>query len=135
MLRTIIPPANVRHRIMRLTPTGCWEWLGAVRTNGYGVIGWHRDGIPATLQAHRVSFVAWRGPIPEGAHLHHVCGMRRCVNPMHVEPMAQGAHNALHVRTYCKRGHLLAETARSNGAGARTCRVCSNASRRARLAA
>lgn len=131
-------PDDARHRIMRrarLTPEGCWEWLGADNGNGYGVMGWRLDGVNETRPAHRVSFAAFRGPIPEGAHLHHVCGMRRCVNPMHVEPMAQGAHNALHVRTYCKRGHPLAETARPNGAGGRTCGVCSNERRRERMAA
>src|SRR5690349_16599250 len=62
---------------------GCWIWRGVPR-NGYGRIG--------NRSAHRVSYETYRGPIPEGFHVHHICGTKLCVNPVHLEVISPRDH-------------------------------------------
>lgn len=63
----------------------CWLWTGATTAGGYGQHGVNG----AVLYAHRVSYEMHIGPIPEGLHIDHLCRVRRCVNPMHLEAVTQ----------------------------------------------
>lgn len=64
--------------------TGCWNWLGYVGKNGYpGTISWKGQ----LASAHRIFYIRFKGPIPEGMELDHSCFNRRCVNPEHTEPV------------------------------------------------
>jgi len=67
--------------------TGCWLWLRAVGANGYGFI---RITTPVLLTAHRASWLALRGPIPDGQTIDHLCSQRLCVNPDHMEIVSRG---------------------------------------------
>ena len=67
----------------------CWLWTGALAPNGYGV-GWNGE---RTRQAHRLVYELLVGPIPEGKHLDHLCCVRNCVNPDHLEPVTQAENN------------------------------------------
>jgi hypothetical protein len=40
-----------------------------------------------SMPAHRAYYMKHRGPIPTGLHLDHLCGVKRCVNPAHLEPV------------------------------------------------
>lgn len=60
--------------------SGCWIWIGALQTVGYGYL---RVG-NANLGAHRVSYEAFNGPIPKGLRVLHTCDVRECVNPSHL---------------------------------------------------
>lgn len=109
---------------------GCWLWTAAVSTGGYGRVHW--DG--KLRQAHRVAYELEVGPIPEGLELDHLCRVRRCVRPDHLEPVS-GKVNKLrgvspsadHARkTHCDAGHPLegpgADVYTRNGW--RYCRPC-----------
>lgn len=60
--------------------SGCHLWLGRVNNRGYGRIrGGYRD-----LQAHRVAYELFRGPVPDGMLVCHKCDTPLCVNPDHL---------------------------------------------------
>lgn len=61
----------------------CWIWTGAkIPTRGleYGVFNKQR--------VHRFSYELYRGPIPQGKELDHLCRITLCVNPQHLEPVS-----------------------------------------------
>ena len=64
---------------------GCWRWMGAHDTGGYGVV--KLDG--KTLRAHRVSYAINKGPLIDGLVIDHTCSNRECVNPQHLEQVTQ----------------------------------------------
>lgn len=61
----------------------CWIWEGAVSTNGYGQF-WVDDRIAV---AHRFSYELRGETIAEGLQLDHLCRVRTCVRPEHLEPV------------------------------------------------
>lgn len=61
----------------------CWIFIGAVDNHGYGKI---RYG-GRTLGAHRVVYILLKGEIPKGLDLDHLCRVRCCVNPAHLQPV------------------------------------------------
>ena len=62
---------------------GCWEWRGHIDWNGYAAL--RVEG--RTVGAHRVVYEGMIGPIPEGLELDHLCFVKHCVNPDHLEPV------------------------------------------------
>lgn len=111
--------------------TGCWVWTACILHNGYGQF---RVG-PKHKQAHRVSYTALVGEIPEGLQLDHLCRVRECVNPSHLEPVTgkencnRGLDHSAN-KTQCPKGHpysgenLYIKPGRLN----RICRICSRES-------
>lgn len=75
----------------RGAPTPCWIWQGAPSHCGYGLT---RHGAKRQSQqpAHRFYYERYIGPIPAGHDLHHVCGVRLCVNPDHLRPTTTVDH-------------------------------------------
>lgn len=68
----------------------CWIWTKALDRTGRGQAsvpkryhdrsGWRR--VP--MQAHKLSFLAFRGDVPEGFYVCHTCDRPACVNPEHL---------------------------------------------------
>ena len=73
-----------RYSEVETTYGTCWIWRLAKNHNGYP-IEWDSTG--RTVRAHRRSYEAKYGPIPLDGELDHLCRIRACVNPDHLEPV------------------------------------------------
>lgn len=112
-------------------PAACWPWTAYRTRSGYGRFNLGGKRIDT---AHRVAYVLLRGPVPEGLQLDHLCRVRHCVNPAHLEPVTQ-RENLLRgatvparyaTRTRCVNGHEFTpeNTAPGRTPGQRRCRAC-----------
>lgn len=95
---------------IRKTPT-CWEWTGTRNWKGYGLVSLNGRSV----QAHRAVYELFVGPIPDGLQLDHLCYVKHCVNPAHLEPVtnlennrrswAVGGRAERQMKTHCPYGH------------------------------
>ena len=67
---------------VEILPNKCWQWTGGFTHNGYGTF--YFDG-KKSGRAHRYAYTHYKGEIPEGMALDHLCRNRGCVNPDHLE--------------------------------------------------
>ena len=120
--------------------TTCWLWVGPILSDGYGMFfTGSLDGWPQNTKAHRYAYMRLRDDIPEGLALDHLCRVRNCVNPWHLEPVTSAVNTkrAAVLVTHCQRGHAFdeANTGRDRW-GWRRCRACTrDATRRWRAKA
>lgn len=108
----------------------CWEWPWAHSPKGYGVYKHNRR----SFQAHRLSYQLFRGKIPTGLVIDHLCRNPRCVNPAHLEPVTRVENtmrSPIHwapenaAKTRCAYGHeFTPENTRIARDGSRVCRAC-----------
>lgn len=88
---------------------GCWLWKGSIFNNGYGQFKANGKGGPA----HRYAYELLVGPIPDEMVLDHLCRVRACVNPDHLEVVTErenimrgeGVCAVNAHKTHCIRGH------------------------------
>ncbi len=108
----------------------CWLWTAYTGSWGYGKF-WisSRKGVRPPRYAYEFCV----GPIPEGLTLDHLCRVRACVNPDHLEPVTNrenilrgcgvAATNAR--KTHCLRGHAFTKAnTYIPYFGRRICRTC-----------
>lgn len=119
----------------KVTPTGfCWLWEGSTCGSGYGQVNYQYT----IHKAHRWSYEQLVGEIPDGFELDHLCRIRNCVNPDHLEPVPKSV-NVLRGyglgakwarRTHCHNCGGDDWVARSDGG--RRCRPCTREAKSAR---
>jgi hypothetical protein len=63
--------------------------------HGYGRYDIRLNGYRFKLLAHRLSFHSHKGEINLGNVVHHKCGVRRCVNPYHLEQVSRAENTRL----------------------------------------
>ena len=127
--------------------SGCWIFTGSVNHAGYGLISRGEPTPHLTLRVHRVVYEHHKGPIAEGLALDHLCAVKRCCNPDHLEPVTTsenakrqwrdgrgypGTYNK--VKTHCPQGHPYDEANTRFYRGKRHCRKCEAAAQRRRYA-
>lgn len=127
-------PANLKAHFMsrvQVEQNGCWRWLGCKAKNGYGRLTLNRKA----LYAHRYAYCMFKGEIPEGLDLDHLCRTRDCVNPAHLEPVTRQVNllrgetivASASKATCCPKGHpYLGRNLILKRDGSRACRSCSN---------
>ena len=109
--------------------TGCWLWAAGTSIGGYGQFWSERKMVPA----HRYAYTRWVGPIPDGLQLDHLCRVRNCVNPGHLEPVTSRENTlrgetvpaANAAKTHCVHGHEFTPgNTYIRPDGWRRCRIC-----------
>jgi hypothetical protein len=83
-------------------------------------------------RAHRVAYELAVGPIPPGLQVDHLCRVRDCVNPAHLDPVTKRENNlrskspfAEAARaTHCANSHPFSPENLANEPGRRCCKTC-----------
>jgi hypothetical protein len=117
-----------------VTGDGCWEWIKARSSFGYGKVGLKQNGAYHTFPAHRVYYQLVNGFIDGDLVVDHLCKNPPCINPKHLEAITHRENNsrgsgitANNIRkTRCDNGHEFTEenTGRYTKTGWRYCRIC-----------
>jgi hypothetical protein len=125
-MKPLTPDTQEARFLLRVRKTdSCWMWDGVYNDSGYPTFGRQR--------AYRLSHELYKGPIPAGFDIDHLCRVPGCVNPAHLEAVTpeenqrrrlEHLESEMQQREYCRHGHLLAETAKRDTRGARQCGLC-----------
>ena len=106
----------------------CWLWLGRL-SHGYGRLWVGR----MNQRAHRLSYQWSKGQIDPNLELDHLCRIRHCVNPEHLESVTAKTNNLRGIgvaaqcarKTHCIQGHPFNEAnAMLRPNGHRRCKTC-----------
>ena len=99
-------------RRVEVSADGCWRWTGPLDPR----FGYARTSIACVrMGVHEAAFVLFVGPVPEGLELDHLCRVRHCCNPLHLEAVTR-EENMRRMRhpwpseprsalTHCRNGH------------------------------
>jgi hypothetical protein len=105
----------------------CLEYTGMKHSGGYGSVKFNKG----RFYAHRFFYMVYKGEIPKGYDIDHLCRNRLCVDLDHLEIVTRkenlrrgrGIGGKLHIPpTTCKDGHTLVIVDKKNGK--RGCPVC-----------
>ncbi len=128
-------PERIAKKIAVDATTGCWDWTAALNSHGYGEVYW----LGSPRGSHRIVYSLLVGPVPVGLDLDHLCRVRHCVNPEHLEPVTRQENLLRGARcciTHCPQGHeYTPENTRRDRDGRRRCRECNRIRCAARTAA
>ena len=132
---------NIEDRIFDKTDidliTQCWNFNGTPDKDGYGFTTFEYK----TYKLHRFSHLLFKGEIPDGFVVDHLCKNRLCCNPEHLEAVSHsenmnrgntGKNNHQSLKEYCPKGHKYTpENTYNNPKGSRECRICKTNNRQA----
>lgn len=138
---------TVEERLLKysipVTESGCLIWIGYTNEYGYGKITVNDKA----KWVHRVAYELAKGRIEKGLDIDHLCRVRCCINPDHLEAVTRrvnllrgNTNTAMHAaKVLCKRGHPLSGAnlridVKGNGISARQCRACDLIRQRSRAA-
>ena len=124
------PLASERFWVKVIKTDNCWLWQGSQDGYGYGQF-WAQGH---KISAHRFAYELLVDSISKGLTLDHLCRVRHCVNPGHLEPVTNRENvlrgegrTAVNARViHCPKGHpydLFNTYIMPNGN--RHCRECS----------
>lgn len=123
------PPLDRLLKRITIDENGCWIYP-TLNENGYGVIGRGGRNGP-TMRTHRLTYEQFVGPIPDGLEIDHLCRVRSCCNPEHLEAVTRTENIRRGLRKQhiakCKKGHDLTFQGKQ-----RSCLVCRKERDRAR---
>lgn len=131
-MATTYADESVIERLERLSMpepnSGCVLWIGSLDRKGYGRVS-QEQGV---RYAHRAAYEVAVGPIPPGLQIDHLCCVRCCINPRHLEAVT-GRENNLRSnsptarrarQTECKYGHPFDGANTLLSGTHRSCRTC-----------
>lgn len=79
---------RVMERIV-INTNECWLWTGSQAPSGYGQIRQSVGEGGRLVRTHRVTYSHFVGAIPDGLEIDHLCRVRLCCNPDHLEPVTR----------------------------------------------
>jgi hypothetical protein len=99
----------------------CWLWTAS--RCGKGLYGQFRGDL-----AHRVSYRLAKDEIPVGLEIDHLCRVKLCVNPLHLEAVTSSENKRraapFNLKQVCKHGHAMNGENVIFTQGVRRCREC-----------
>lgn len=107
----------------------CWIWQLGLTEKGYGCCTWGGKH----SRSHRIAYIGFVGPLSDDLQIDHLCRVKSCCNPEHLEAVTnaenQRRNRGLYRKEFCKRGHQLTDDNRyvemKDGAvRASGCRIC-----------
>jgi hypothetical protein len=111
----------------------CLLWDRSLTGDGYGNLA--ADG--KVRKSHQVAYELTRGPVPEGLELDHLCRVRACFHPAHLEAVTHAenvSRSPLHgvhlgrmnaIKTHCPQGHPYdSKNTKIARNGCRECAIC-----------
>ena len=135
--KTMTPMDHFSTKIKKTS--GCWLWAGTIDNNGYGKFEVTIERfVRRVFSSHRFSYELYKGPIPAGLHIDHLCRVRNCVNPEHLEVVTPrenvlrgiGLSAINSKKTHCKNGHEFTPGNTRIKKGSRICISCARESDR-----
>lgn len=113
----------------------CWEWQAYCNKDGYARLNIGSRRIPGSryqAQAHRVFYETFVEEVSPDLLCDHLCRNRRCVNPVHIEPVTSQENTLRGVgptavnaqKDFCDAGHPLTEENLYHFQGGRHCKIC-----------
>lgn len=84
----------------------CWIWTGGLSGNGYGTFS--VQNCKRKVWAHRFVYELLIGPITQNMEIDHLCRIKKCVNPDHLQPVISKINllRAQLKETHCPFGHI-----------------------------
>lgn len=116
---------------------GCWTWSGKIGKNGYASFRFRNK----TTTAHRFSYQIFFGHVDTSKHVDHLCRVRHCVNPAHLDAVSVRENVVVRGlgltaknsrKKFCIRGHELSGDNLRIIGKSRRCVTCVNTEQRER---